>query len=100
SMPTTSYLGIQLPQWTPPNNTPCIGRHEVFEMPYFLLAGQLSPADFAQVTPEAARVAVVVEQGNPLNSGYEIATRNGPATPEDYPPETSVYYCGFEYPEE
>ena len=93
AMPATSFGGSQGANWTPPTSTPCIGRHEVVEMPYAVLARIMSPADFAALTPESARFGVVCEVGQALNNSFAVAVRDGAATSDDAPVDST--YCGY-----
>lgn len=93
-LPRGGFTGGQGSGWKPPTKTACIGRHEVFEMPYVMYARYLSPADLAYVNDDTGRIGVVAEQGQPANSNYRINTRDGAPTPEDTPT-TSVGYCGY-----
>lgn len=94
SMPSAALTAPQGEGWTPPNTQPCIGRHEVFEMPYAIAAKYLSAADFAAVTPEAARLAVVCETGQALNTTYTLAIKNGASDSSEVPVDSSSY-CGY-----
>lgn len=94
-LPTISYTGSEPGTWTPPSSVrPCIGRHEVFEIPYVVLARQMRPADFAYVEDDAGYLGVVLEEGQPLNAGYKVAVRSGAAGPDDIP-SSSASYCGY-----
>lgn len=93
SLTAASYIGIQPPNWEAPNSTPCVGYNRSFELPYFMLARQLSAADLDYVEPDAGYLGTVVELGErPLNSGYRIAVRNGAPTEDDIP-DSDTDYC-------
>lgn len=98
-MPALSNVGEQPNGWTPPTTKPCIGVHEVFEVPYVVLARMLRPADLAYVEDDSAYVGVALDQGQPLNAGYQLAIRNGSPTPDDVPT-SDGYYCGYVPPTE
>ena len=62
-------------------------------MPYAVLARIMSPADFAALTPESARFGVVCEVGQALNNSFAVAVRDGAATSDDAPVDST--YCGY-----
>lgn len=93
SLPSTTFTGSEPPRWTPQNSNACVGRHEVFEAPYFLLARLMPAADFAAVTDTSAYIGTLVEQGQPSNVSYDIAVRDSAPGPDDVP--TSGSYCGY-----
>lgn len=80
--------------WSPPSGTACLDVHRVFELPYFMLAGNLRRADLAYVETNDGFFGAVCAQGNSLNGGYQIAVRDGPSTPEDQPTSTE-FFCGY-----
>lgn len=94
TMPSTALTSPQAEGWIPPVTEPCIGRHEVFEMPYAIAARYLTAGDFAAVTPESARLAVVCETGQALNTTYTLAVKNGVSEPSEVPV-GSDSYCGY-----
>lgn len=77
SLPAASFTGVQPPGWTPPNNTPCVGRHAVFEMPYALAVSSLTPAEFGALSGEGALFGAIMEEGQTLNTGYEVWLKQG-----------------------
>lgn len=94
ALPGSSY-SVPVPNtWTPPDMTPCLDVHRVIEMPYFLVNHTTSTANLATIDPAAGFVGTMVGRGKSINVGYKIAVRDGAATPEDYPSETTQY-CGF-----
>lgn len=95
SFPATSFVADQPNTWVPPNFTPCIGDHEVLEVPYFLLARQMSAADFAYVDNDSAYAMAVVEQAKSTNNGFELAVRASEPTEDDWPLDGDALYCGF-----
>lgn len=95
SFPAQSFTEDQPNTWLPPNHTPCIGRHLVFEMPYFLLAGNMTAAELATVTPTSAYIGTVAELGQPANVAYDIAVRDSAPTVEDTPVLADQLYCGY-----
>lgn len=97
SLPQVSYIDNQQSGWKPPTAKPCIGRHEVFEIPYVVLARTMAPADFDYVEEDAGYLGVVLEQGQPLNAAYDLAVAPGLPKPEDVPA-TSGSYCGYTPP--
>lgn len=97
TMPTGSFVADQPSQWTPPIFTPCVGRHEVFEVPYALLARSMTPADFNLLTDDSAYLGVVAERGQDMNASYAIAVRDSEPTEEDWPANEDAY-CGYVRP--
>jgi len=93
-LPSTPAVSNQPTTWTPPVTNPCVGRHEVFEIPYVVLARTMSPADFAQITEESGYAGAVLEQGQSANASYRLAIRNGAPTSDDMP-STTANYCGY-----
>lgn len=77
SLPAGSFVGVQPPGWVPPNNTPCVGRHTVFEMPYALAMQSMTPANFNALTGEGAMFATLMEEGQTLNTAYVVARKSG-----------------------
>lgn len=100
AFPAQSFTADQENAWVPPNFSPCIGEHEVFEAPYFLLARKMRQADFAFVDNASAYLAVVAEQAKPSNVGYDIAVRGTAPSVDDMPSPNEAMYCGYEPPAE
>lgn len=98
SFPATSYVGEQPNTWSPPNFQPCLGDHQVFEAPYFLLKNRMSQADFAYVDDQSAYLAVVAERAKSTNVGFDLAVRMGGIDATDWPAAGDEMYCGFEPP--
>lgn len=96
SLPSSTFTGSEPPRWEQPNYNACVGRHEVFEAPYFMMARILTPSDFSMVTDTSAYFGTVVEQGQPSNVSYELAVRMTEPTPDDWPEDGA--YCGFAPP--
>lgn len=94
AMPATALTGQQPSAWTPPNFDPCLGQMRLIEIPYFTLVKYMTPADFAALTPGSARLGVLVAEGQGLNTGYDIAVRDGAPTSDDASL-GSTYYCGY-----
>jgi hypothetical protein len=93
-LPPFGYTNSQGGGWVPPTTRACIGRHEVFELPYIFYAATMTPADLDYVTPESGRLGTVVEQGQSGNVAYKIAVRDGAPEPEDAPL-TDASFCGY-----
>lgn len=93
-LPRVSFTGGQSSGWKPPTTKACIGRNEVFELPYVVYARYLRPADLAYITEETGRIGSLVEQGQPGNVAYRMAIRSGAPTPDDTPT-NSDGYCGY-----
>jgi hypothetical protein len=95
AFPDRSFIAEQPNAWSPPNFVPCIGRHQVFEAPYFLLARTMTAADFAFVDNGSAYLVTVAEQAKLSNTGYDIAVRTNAPTPDDIPTSGEAMYCGY-----
>ena len=95
SLPARSFTEEQPNTWAPPNTTPCIGDHKVFEVPYFLLARTMRPADFDYITDTSAYVGTVAELGQPANVNYDVAVRTSAPTQDDVPSSLDQLYCGY-----
>lgn len=91
-LPATGYTLPDPPQWTGPNNNPCLGENLIFELPYRSIYRNTRPADFALIADTAAFLGVVAQEGNPMNLSYDLAVRSGAPEIEDNPPDTS-YIC-------
>jgi Putative phage tail protein len=91
-LPKTGYTTIGPPQWTPPNTRPCLSNHRVFEVPYRSLYRQLSAAEFAFVDNTSAYIGAVCQEGQPLNTGYNIAVKPGAPSVDENPTDSS-YVC-------
>jgi len=94
SMPSTAITAAQGSLWSPPRLDPCLGQVQLVEVPYFLLARGLTSAEFAALTPQSARLGVLVGEGQGLNVGYNILVRDGAPTTDDASL-GSAYYCGY-----
>lgn len=86
-LPATSYIGQQTPSPATPNNVPTLLNHRAFEVPYFILAGSMTPADFAYVDNDAGYIGTVVEKPSELSLAYNLYVKDGPATEDEYPTE-------------
>lgn len=91
-LPKQGYTTIGPPQWTPPNTRPCLSNHRVFEVPYRSLYRQLSAAEFAFVDNTSAYIGAVCQEGQPLNTGYNIAVKSGAPSVDENPADSS-YVC-------
>jgi hypothetical protein len=90
--------GVPVPnQWQPPKNEACLDTHRVFEVPYFMLASNLSRADLAFVEDNDGYIGTACARGSSLNAGYRIAVRTSHSTPEDTPT-SDEYFCGYTPP--
>lgn len=96
-MPALPNVSQEPSGWTPPPSKPCIGRHTVFELPYFVLARMMSAADFAYVKDDSGYIGAALEEGQPINAAFRLGVRNGAPTPDDVPTDSS-YYCGYTPP--
>lgn len=95
SMPAQSFTGEQPNTWIPPTLVPCIGRHRVFELPYFIISAQTRPADFALIDDTSAYFGAVAELAQPSNVNYDITVKDGAVTSEDQPALQDQLYCGY-----
>jgi hypothetical protein len=92
ALPYEGFAAEVATTWTPPNTRPCIDQQAVFEIPYFLLARNLSPADMSFLDENAGYIGALSSQGQPMNMGYRLAVRNSAPTPDDAPADAS-YNC-------
>lgn len=93
-LPQVSWA-VDVPNtWQPPDTNACLDVHKVFEVPYFILAGNLRRADLAYVDVNDGFIGAVCGQGKSLNAGYRIAVRSGASTPDDAP-NTEDFFCGY-----
>ena len=92
SLPASSFTGNQGGGWAPPSTNPCEGRQRVFEMPYGLAVRLMTPANFQALTGTGALLACAMEEGQTLNTAYDIAVKQGAAHPSENPPNNS-YFC-------
>jgi hypothetical protein len=92
SLPATSYVGVQAPGWVPPSTDACIGRHTGFEMPYAIAVRMLTPANFNALSGEGALFAALMEEGQSLNTTYDVAVKHGAADGSEEPL-SGAYYC-------
>lgn len=94
SHPSRVMTDTQDARWTPPATQPCVPPFVAFEMPYWLVTKTMTAADFNALDPAAAQLAVAAAQGQSMNMEFRVAVRDGPATPDDTPPNNS-YVCGI-----
>lgn len=98
SLPAASYVEEEPDRYTPPIVNACVGQHKVFEIPYIMLARNMTPADFQTLTTTSAYFGVVADKGtNAQNAGYDTAVRTSAVTPDDWPT-GSGSYCGYTPP--
>jgi hypothetical protein len=97
SLPAASFTGVQPPGWRPPNNAPCVGRHTAFELPYALAVQSLTPAEFQALSGDGAMFATLMEEGQTLNTGYEIWVKLGAADNSENPVNGDHYCPTFTY---
>lgn len=86
-MPTASFTGNQPPNGVKPVTQPILKKHRAFEVPYFLLRGTLSSADFAYLGNDVGFLGTVVEKPTELSLGYNLHVKDGAPTPDDFPEE-------------
>lgn len=98
-LPARTFTVDQPNAWVPPSFTPCIGEHQVFELPYFMLNRSMTPADFAYVDNESAYLGVIAERAKTTNTGYDLAVRSSGPTEDDWPTPEQALYCGYEPPD-
>lgn len=87
-LPLSSFTGDQPPGGVKPLTQPKLGRHRAFEVPYFLLKGSMTPADFDYITDDAGFLGTVAEKPTDLSLGYSIYVKPSEPTPDDLPPTT------------
>lgn len=92
ALPNRAFTTMGPPTWSKPTNRACVGMTHAFEMPYWAVYKQFNPADFAFIDENAAFLGVVSEEGQPLNSSYQIAVRSGLPEEGDQPADDS-YIC-------
>lgn len=85
-MPLSSFIGDEPPNWIKPDNKPILKEHRAFEVPYFLLAGSMSPADFDYLEDDAGYLGTVVAKPSDLSLAYNIFVKNGPPEDDEQPP--------------
>jgi len=98
AFPSTTFVAEQPNTWQPPNFIPCVGAHEAFEVPYFLLARTMPQADFSFVDNDSAYLGVVAEQAKSTNVGYDLAVRDTAPEDEDVPTADEALFCGWDGP--
>lgn len=86
SLPRTSFIGTEPPNWIKPDTRPILKNHRAFEVPYFLLVAGMTPADFAFLGNDAGFLGTVVEKPTDLALGYDLHVKPGEITEDDYPP--------------
>lgn len=86
ALPSASFTGTEPPNWVKPNNQPILKRHRAFEVPYFLLKGTLSPADFDYLEDDAGYLGTLVEKPSPLSLAYNLYVKPGAPTDDEFPP--------------
>lgn len=86
SLPSSSFIGNEPPNWVQPNTKPELKEHRAFELPYFLIRAGMSPADFDYLAPDAGFIGTVVAKPTDLSLAYDLYVKNGPPEEEDYPP--------------
>lgn len=85
ALPDASFIGNEPPNWVKPNNKPILKRHRAFEIPYFLLNGSMTPADFAFIKDDGGYLGTVVEKPSDLSLAYNLHVRPDAPTPDDNP---------------
>lgn len=95
TLPATSFTQEQPNTWLPTNFTPCIGDHEVFELPYYLISRLSSAAAFAALTDTSAYLGTVAELAQPMNVTYTIAVKTGAPDSSEIPTPEDQLYCGY-----
>lgn len=84
SFPLASYIQPVYPP-DKPKPEPKPTESKSFELPYFMLHGATSPADFSYIPNEAAYLGTVAVRPDPMHGGYDIAVRDGAPTYDDNP---------------
>jgi len=94
SLPSTAVTANQGSVWTPPTLDPCLGRIRVLEVPYFMLAANMTAADLAARTPESTFLGVLAEEGQSLNTTYTVMTHTGAPSVDEAAVDGSMF-CGY-----
>lgn len=94
SLPARSFSSGAPSTYVPQDTSPCVDHQRVFEAPYFMLAGRMTPANLDYVNENGGYLAVVSSRGRPTNVSVQIAVRDGLSESEDLPPNDS-YSCGI-----
>lgn len=89
SLPSSSFIGNEPPNWVQPNTKPELKEHRAFELPYFLIRSAMSPADFDYLAPDTGFIGTVVAKPTDLSLAYDLYVKNGAPEEEDYPPGTA-----------
>lgn len=88
-------FAVEVPNtYTPPDTKPCVDEQLAFEVPYFLLASRMTPADLDYVREDGGYLGVVASKGKAINQGVQVAVRDSAPTPDDDPIDNS-YVCGI-----
>lgn len=85
-MPNASFVGNEPPNWVKPNNKPILKEHRAFEVPYFMLRGSMSPADFDYLEDDAGFLGTVVAKPSDLSLAYNLFVKPGPPDEDEQPP--------------
>lgn len=94
SLPSTAVTANQGSVWAPPTLDPCLGRIRVLEVPYFMLAANMTAADLAARTPESTFLGVLAEEGQSLNTTYTVMTHTGAPSVDEAAVDGSMF-CGY-----
>lgn len=95
SFPAVGFTTGQPPAWSAPTFVPCIGEHEAFEVPYFLLARNMRPADFNLLDVNSAYMGTIAAQGQKANVDYLVAVKDGAPVSSEIPLPDDQLYCGY-----
>lgn len=86
ALPNASFNGNEPPNWVKPNNKPVLKEHEAFEVPYFILKGSMTPADFDYLEDDAGFLGTVVAKPSDLSLAYNLHVKPGPPEEDEFPP--------------
>lgn len=85
ALPTSAFVAEVPSIWQPPDTKPCVpAQQRAIEMPYFLVARSLTPAELDYVSEDGAFLGTMSAKGKPLNIGYRINVRSGAPEPGDF----------------
>jgi hypothetical protein len=79
---------------SPSTTRPCIGEHQVFELPYRWVYRELSAAEFNLVDADSAYLGAICDEGQALNTSYQLAVKSGAPASDENPPDGS-YNCSI-----
>jgi hypothetical protein len=77
-LPTTSYVGVQPPGWTPPDTSAqAVVNRRLMEVPYRDLAHQLGAGDLGSLAPTAGYLMAIAQRPTALSMNFSLLDRVG-----------------------